>query len=494
MRFTTFILLAQSLVLIPSIFLIAKGITSLREDFPEGSVYITPELYKNVNNQKNAATDEDIRKDKIHTQPQQHDESPLPEWIEDYISWHTRMRLQFPGKAIITDPNAPPVLVRACLTSKYGGLHDRVGQLPFDLYLANQTKRVLLIKWIKPYSLEEFLVPPENGLDWTFPDGVKNLTDNVPRLVAKNFRKRIPQLTSNVIHKEYSTAFEEMIDNNVEDLNYGKFHDTKVVRYAILATLDEDYLERKLIALGEKDMIHRTPTFGAIFKRFFQPHPNVQKEIDQASKDLGLIHGEYTIAHSRVCHPKAYTRGRFFDGKSVSQSDVTGLPFHDGEAKDLAIGAATRAIKCAATLPDVSRFPIYFIADSSDLVQYMTRDLRNKTYLLKHSDWFSDPKGVNATAKDLISKYHVVARDYRLPYTHLDKTMRRPVEEFYATFVDLYLTINARCVSYGIGYYASFGAKLSNTQCTIRYAKEKWGNTRTKPVLHEKYCSIPDIE
>ena len=46
-----------------------------------------------------------------------------------------------------------------------------------DLYLANQTKRILLFKWgpLKEpaaYPLEEYLLPPSWGLDWTFPPNV----------------------------------------------------------------------------------------------------------------------------------------------------------------------------------------------------------------------------------------------------------------------------------------------------------------------------------
>ncbi len=44
-------------------------------------------------------------------------EQELPKWVQDYITWHQEMRAKFPGKAIIEDPNAPPVLVRTCLVS-----------------------------------------------------------------------------------------------------------------------------------------------------------------------------------------------------------------------------------------------------------------------------------------------------------------------------------------------------------------------------------------
>merc|ERR1711935_387629 len=157
--------------------------------------------------------------------------------------------------------------------------------------------------------------------------------------------------------------------------------------------------------------------------------------------------------------------------------------------KDKAVDIATRAIKCAASLPDASSHPIYFVADSKDLVQYMTRDLQNKTYLLNHFDSFIDQKSANATAKELVSRYHVVARNQNTPNCHIDKNRHRPVEHYYPTFIDLYLAMNGRCVSYGIGYFAVFASKLSGTQCKIRYMKEKWGSSI--PITNVDFCSLP---
>jgi len=56
-----------------------------------------------------------------------------------------------------------------------GGLHDRLGQLPWDIYLAMRLKRVLLISWQRPRALENFLLPPEANkdtlvIDWTIPE------------------------------------------------------------------------------------------------------------------------------------------------------------------------------------------------------------------------------------------------------------------------------------------------------------------------------------
>lgn len=81
----------------------------------------------------------------------------LPQWIQEYLTWHREMRKKYPGKALIEDANAPPVLVRTCL-GLCGGLHDRLGQLPLDLYIAYKSKRILLIKWVKPQPLGTFLI------------------------------------------------------------------------------------------------------------------------------------------------------------------------------------------------------------------------------------------------------------------------------------------------------------------------------------------------
>ena len=428
--------------------------------------------------------------DETNTQHEQ--EQELPKWIEDYINWHQKMRAQFPGQSIITDPNAPPVLVRTCL-GLCGGLHDRLGQLPLDLYIANQTKRVLLIKWIKPQPLEEFLVPPENGIDWVFPPGVNGWATNCFTLneCAKQLRAH-PAMKGNIGDaRTEEIPFGDLIDGDIKALNEGELKDTKAVTFAIMGHLSEDVLEGKLRALGETDMIHGTPTFGNIFRRFFQPHPKVQTQIDLVYKELGMVPGEYSIAHCRVRHPKAYPLGESFNGQYIANADKTGLPF-EGRFKDLAVNIATRAIDCAATLPDVSDHPIYFMSDSSDLVDYMTRDLLNETYVSQHPNWFSRQESANATAKALMSKYQIVARDQDIPNAHIDKNKGRPPEAYYATFVDLYLGINARCVSFGIGCYAIFAAKLSGTTCKIRYATEKWGVTDTVHKVEAEVCSLPE--
>ena len=59
-------------------------------------------------------------------------------------------------------------LISRCLThDKCGGASDRLQDMPHNIMLANQTNRVLLVRWEKPAKLENFLIPPEGGIDWT---------------------------------------------------------------------------------------------------------------------------------------------------------------------------------------------------------------------------------------------------------------------------------------------------------------------------------------
>ena len=116
----------------------------------------------------------------------QSSDDKLPQWVEDYFRWHTETRRMYPGSELFTNPSAPPLLIRTCL-GLCGGLNDRLGQLPWDLYLANQTGRIFLIRWERPRPLEDFLIP--NEIDWSIPEGVKGYGDmHAVRAITPFFR------------------------------------------------------------------------------------------------------------------------------------------------------------------------------------------------------------------------------------------------------------------------------------------------------------------
>lgn len=407
----------------------------------------------------------------------------MPRWVSDYIAFHNEIRSRFPGAQLFTDPEAPKILMRICL-GLCGGLNDRLGQLPFDLYLANQTRRILFIYWVKPWQLEYFLQP--NGLNWTVPLGVKGFKPSLSKFRRANFDhvKTIPLFPFSGPGEE-GEAGEENLDDAIHRVLQGKESHHRVLALRTVGHLIEDDLEARLKSLGETDMIHQTKTFGRIFSTFFKPSPGVVAELDAARVQMGLKHGEsYTAVHCRVRHPRGRKKGANVGINPDYKADKVGLPFV-GEDKDYAISVATTALQCATHLSKNANEPIYFFSDSSDLVRYMTTGLTSQ--LLTQSD---------IATKNSIANINVVARNMTLENVHIDKQKGKHVHEYYGSFVDLILAAEARCLTYGVGNYAVFAAKISGTDCVQRHRREMWGYTveqkNTSEVVRtrEKMCTL----
>lgn len=200
-----------------------------------------------------------------------------------------------------------------------GGIHDRLGQLPWDLYLANQTRRILLIHWIRPVSLHYFLVP--NELDWMVPLDMFGYYPTPGQRVVKSEGRQIIMGNSTDFFERYDSMrpnpifWEQELDAAVKRAATGSYSSARILRTQLLGHLGEDVLEAKLRALGETDMLHRTVSFGKIFDMFFRLSPPIQRELDDVYHDLQLHAGHYVATHCRVRHPKATPRGMHLKGK-----------------------------------------------------------------------------------------------------------------------------------------------------------------------------------
>lgn len=95
----------------------------------------------------------------------------LPDWVKNYVKWHQQQRRKYFDDMRVNGKSNVRFLISRCLTAdKCGGASDRLQDIPYNFMLANQTNRVLLVRWEKPAKLENFLIPPEGGIDWTVPD------------------------------------------------------------------------------------------------------------------------------------------------------------------------------------------------------------------------------------------------------------------------------------------------------------------------------------
>jgi hypothetical protein len=126
-------------------------------------------------------------------------------------------------------------------------------------------------------------------------------------------------------------------------------------------------------------------------------------------------------------------------------ADKTGLPW-EGSTRQFAIDVATRAISCAQ---NITNDPIYFLSDSNDLVRHVAFELSSEEYLRVNQSEV-DPSLFNIIDKGS----PIVSRDVSIENAHIDRQKGRPAEAYYGTFLDLLIAIHAKCVIYGIGYYA----------------------------------------
>ena len=147
------------------------------------------------------------------------------------------------------------------------------------------------------------------------------------------------------------------------------------------------------------------------------------------------------------------------------------------------------------------------MSDSNDLVRHVAEELFDPQFVSKNLPTSSstnnvmndtimiDPKlyqqvmditkpsSRSLSNKDFISASatsnggggRIVARDVSTENVHIDRQKGRPPSHYYGTFIDLLLAMHAKCVVFGIGYYAEFAAHISGTKCEGIYQKESWG-------------------
>lgn len=501
--------LPLAIMLIGSIFMA----TTIRGSNEWQGQQISMESNKPINDHLSSFKSGKVKQNSIATRNRnQQEDQPLPKWITDYVQWHQEIRAKFPGDELFTNKDAPKLLVRTCL-GICGGLHDRLGQLPWDIYLAMRLKRVLLIAWQRPKALENFLLPPEANndtlvIDWTIPesqlfgfDDIKRVRNNVTELFDPDV-DRAPDI------EFWATGFGKAMvragappSPELEEINdpESKFVESKFLRHRLLGHLNQKGLEHRLEREGyyedeshwKASDLHKAPTFGRIWKLFFRPSPEVRAEIVDAMEKMGLLPpqkgGEsspnhlpptipYNAVHCRVRHPKAHPVGEVMKGKNANYpADKTGLPWEvGGPQRAFALETADKALTCSREIGQTTdeTSPVYFLSDSNDLVNHVAVELADSSYLKEHG---SNSSWVNPELLETVRSQKVVARDATMENAHIDRQKGRPPESYYGTFVDLYIAMKAKCVIYGIGYYAAFAAKISGTDCAYLYAKETWG-------------------
>lgn len=342
----------------------------------------------------------------------------LPEWMKDYFRWHRYKRSSFgelKGESWMTER----WFIVQCLIEqdkrKCGGTSDRLKPIPVLLKIAYDTKRILLIRWTKPSMLEEFLVPPVGGFDWRVP---KIMADAITASDDPNISGK--RLTTILTISQYAEGGMSLIRTRYQTTTPGNIYNN------LIFGNDNGQSNTTIIIRQQEQQqfLQQQPNFDTVFsyvwKIMFTPSLPISQRIQSKLDRMELRPNHYVASHFRALYAK------------------------DKRSDELLRKFTTNALACATQIrPNV---PIFFTSDSSFAtkyaIQYDTMQQHNITVVSS----IPDPN----------------------PPWHLDSFLG-PINNFYDTFIDLYLIALAGCVTYSKGGYGHWGLLIGgNVHCQLR--------------------------
>ncbi len=354
----------------------------------------------------------------------------IPQWMKDYFRWHRWKRSTWKDP---TDNNnedwreSERWMISQCLMSqdrkKCGGTADRLKPIPVLLRAAYENKRVFLIRWTRPAPLEEFLPPPAGGFDWRIPPALDEYIEDEEK--GKRYSRRLLILKFapsglSLLRARYQTGSPDESYNNL--------------------VFDENSTE--IGSRDDQDEYGYVPIFSRLWRVMFTPSPPIQQLLYSKLSSLGLVPNEYVGSHLRALY-------------AVEDRPV-----------NIIHAFTENALACATQIyPGV---PIFFASDAAQALEYAKSfngkevlDYNDQTIKLKVLT-AADGKKTNDDGKGNSTLNH--------PW-HLDSYIG-PVENFYDTFVNIYMLAMAGCVTYGAGGYGHWGMLIGgHTQCHLSQFK-----------------------
>lgn len=180
--------------------------------------------------------------------------------------------------------------------------------------MAYEQRRVFLIRWTKPATLETYLVPPVGGCDWRVPEWLAEKLANDTN--GKKF------VASKVMRQ------------------YGPTNLTLMrVRYQSNIA-GQDYYNLRRYSEDEPTFME---VFASIWRIFFRPSHDVANIIDQHMASNGLVPGRYVASHLRALYAIEYRPPRITRRWTLN------------------------AVNCASKLRPGA--PIFFTSDSKDATE-----------------------------------------------------------------------------------------------------------------------------
>jgi hypothetical protein len=344
------------------------------------------------------------------------DSDQIPPWMKRYFDWHRSERSKLTSK----NWESKRYLILRCLRTDAmcGGASDRLSALPYILMIANQTNRLLFIHWSRPAPLEEFLVPPLGGMNWTIPDAV-NFTMRGVRGRVLDKRANATYVVSEPINAYWAATTRTVVEARTKG-TASTFGDSLSAVYdASRDSIKEASFEQ---------------VFSDMWRVLFEPTPPVAAMIQRTLEQHGLESHKYVSAHIRAQHMR----------------NTTG----DTEA-------IKNALHCAVYLQPNA--PVYVASDSADVARFgmeYGRRVLNRTLV--------------AVVRDEPPLHLDRGRNF---YFESSDWARHPASAYYDTFVDLYLLSYGICKTFGMGGYGRWATMISrNPRCSVNHHYHKCPN------------------
>lgn len=376
----------------------------------------------------------------------------LPHWMEEFFE-----NQPIPTHNDTLADQNEKFLVMTCHVFKggaqleaCGGLSDRMMLFPYYIWLAHKTGRKFLIKYSKPHPLEEFLVPPEGGLDWRLPD--EYCEEEWKAYANRSFAE---------FRNQRRMVWHHHINKPPYNTTRFIFANTNLASRAIGDTF--------LVETG----LRTEDIWPGVFRRMFKPSKAVGELIETLARESGLVPGEYAGAHIRARFPVGSEKIKMIRGKEL-------VNMNDNITKTYVHQIGDNAANCALkAMPETKH--IFIATDTSELIDYL---------LYESPIWGDHARKKNNNITTSVTKLHhyplakiVTRSDYNVSSLHLDKADKAPPKAFYQIFVDLWILSHTKCISQGYGGFGHFCSMLSGNHhtCRVRHREYNLGILESCP-------------
>ena len=211
---------------------------------------------------------------------------------------------------------------------------------------------------------------------------------------------------------------------------------------------------------------------------FFQPSPALDLQLQQVERNLGIETRKFNAVHCRIRHPKSFdSNSNISNEEIIPFLDSHGFNWTSEELRHHAIKHALKALSCHSSSKEQT--PTYFFSDTLELSKFV----------INEGDLTSNMSKLEREARTTFDAMDIVARnDSSDKNRHIDREKYGDPPSYFGTFIDLYIAMRAECITFGIGNYAFFAAKLSGTSCRYMYEKERWGFIVSSKIALSKTC------